>query len=110
MCLAHPEEESIEREEEDETEDPDGKDGVMEEFMVCLTWAGEGCQSGGEVLLPLQQPQAPHPQLPIGDRLQGEYTVIPQGGDRTRRKEAWTHQMKTTMPKNPQEEGSQGVI
>ena len=36
MCLAHLEEESAERDEEVEIEDPDGIDGFMEEFMVCL--------------------------------------------------------------------------
>ena len=39
MCLAHLEEESAEREEEDET-----KDKVMEEFMVCLGWAVKDAQ------------------------------------------------------------------
>ena len=37
MCLAHLEEESAKREEE-ETKDPDSIDGVTEEFMVCLAW------------------------------------------------------------------------
>ena len=41
----------------------------------------EGCLSGGEVLLPLQQPQALHPQLPTSESLQREYRVKPQGGD-----------------------------
>ena len=39
MHLAHLEEESTEREEEEVTKDPDGIDGVMEEFMVHLAWA-----------------------------------------------------------------------
>ena len=34
MCLAHLEEESTKREEEKEIEDPDGINGVTEEFMV----------------------------------------------------------------------------
>ena len=41
----------------------------------------EGCPSGGEVLLPLQQPQALHPQLPASESLQIEYAVKLQGGD-----------------------------
>ena len=41
----------------------------------------EGCPSGGEVLLPLQHPQALHLQLPTGESLQIEYTVKLQGGD-----------------------------
>ena len=36
MHLAHLEEESTKREEEDKTEDPDGINRVMEAFMVCL--------------------------------------------------------------------------
>ena len=44
ICLAHLEEESMEREEEDETKDPDGIDGVTEEIMVCLTWAVKDAQ------------------------------------------------------------------
>ena len=41
----------------------------------------EGHSSGGEVLLQLQQLQALHLWLPAGEKLQGEYTVKPQGGD-----------------------------
>ena len=43
MCLAHLEEESAEKEEV-ESEDPDGIDGVMEEFMVCLMRAMKDAQ------------------------------------------------------------------
>ena len=42
--LAHLEEESAKREEEDETKDPDSIDGVTEEFMVCLAWAMKDAQ------------------------------------------------------------------
>ena len=41
----------------------------------------EGCPSGEEVLLPLQQLGALHLQLPAGESLQGEYAVKLQGGD-----------------------------
>ena len=41
----------------------------------------EGYPSEGEVLLPLQQPQALHTWLPAGESLQGEYAVKQQGGD-----------------------------
>ena len=44
MCLVHLEEESTEREEEDETKDPDGINGVTEEFMVHLAWAVKDTQ------------------------------------------------------------------
>ena len=39
MHLAHLEEESTERKEEDKTKDPDGISGVTEEFFVHLAWA-----------------------------------------------------------------------
>ena len=39
MCLAHLEEENAKGDEEVESEDPDGIDGVTEEFMVCLVRA-----------------------------------------------------------------------
>ena len=42
MCLAHLEEESAKRDEEVESKDPNGIDGVMEEFMVCLVRALKG--------------------------------------------------------------------
>ena len=44
ICLAHLEEESTKREEEEETEDPDGIDGVTEKFMVHLAWAMKDAQ------------------------------------------------------------------
>ena len=44
MHLAHLEEESAERGEEDETEDPDSFNGVTEEFMVCLAWTVKDAQ------------------------------------------------------------------
>ena len=44
MCLAHLEEESAKREEEDKTDDPDGIDGVTEEFMVHLAQAIKDAQ------------------------------------------------------------------
>ena len=44
MHLVHLEEESTEKEEEGKTEDPNGIDGVTEEFMVCLAWAVKDAQ------------------------------------------------------------------
>ena len=51
--LAHLEEESPERGEEEEIKDPDSIDGITEEFMVHLAWAVKGCPCGAEVLPPL---------------------------------------------------------
>ena len=44
MCLAHLEEESAEGDKEVESEDPDGIDGVTEEFMVHLARAMKDAQ------------------------------------------------------------------
>ena len=44
MCLVHLEEESTKRDEEMEIKDPEGIDGVTEEFMVCLAWAVKDAQ------------------------------------------------------------------
>ena len=44
ICLAHLEEESTNIKEEEEMEDPDGIDGVMEEFMVHLAWVMKDAQ------------------------------------------------------------------
>ena len=44
VCLAHLEEESAEKDEVADSEDPDGIKGVMEEFMVCLVRAVKDAQ------------------------------------------------------------------
>ena len=44
MCLVHLEEESPEKDEEIESEDPDGLNGVTDEFMVCLMRATKDVQ------------------------------------------------------------------
>ena len=44
MHLAHLEEESAKREEEDKTKDPDGINGIMKEFMVHLAWVMKDTQ------------------------------------------------------------------
>ena len=44
VCMAHLEEESPKRGEEEEIEDPDGINGVTEEFMLCLAWAMKDAQ------------------------------------------------------------------
>ena len=44
MHLAHLEEKSAEKDEEVQSEDPDGIDGVTEEFMMCLVRAVKDAQ------------------------------------------------------------------
>ena len=102
MCLAHLEEESPKREEEDKPKDPDGIEEVMEEFMVCLVWAMKDakvekccyhCSSLEHFIChcPLVRASKENTQLNCK-----EGTAL--------RKGAQTPQMKMTMPKNPQEE------
>ena len=67
--LAHLEEESPKRGEEEEIQDPDGIDGGYRRVHGVPGMGCEGYPSGGEALLPLQQPQALHLQLPTGERL-----------------------------------------
>ena len=50
------EEEDTEDGEEQESDDPDGIKGVMEEFMVWLARAVKDAQMDEKTLLPLQQP------------------------------------------------------
>ena len=102
MCLAHLEEESIEREEEEEIEDPDGIDGVTEEFMVCLAWAVKDaqvekccyhCSSPKHFICNCLLVRASKENMQLNHK---EGMAL--------RKGAWTPQMKMTMPKNPQKE------
>ena len=44
VCLAHLEEENTEKGEEADSDDPNGIDGVTEEFMVCLVRAMKDAQ------------------------------------------------------------------
>ena len=44
VCLVHLEEESVKKDEVVDGEDPDGIEGVMEEFMVCLAGAMKDAQ------------------------------------------------------------------
>ena len=105
MHLAHLEEESAKKDEEVESEDPDGIDGVMEEFMVHLARAVKNTH--------MEEKQCYHcgsleyfvcncPLVkPMGAKLHlncKQVMVLKKG--------AWAPQMKVTMPKTPQEEAS----
>ena len=70
MCLAHLEEESAQRDEEVEIEDPDGIDRVIEELVVHLAWTVKDAQ-----------PWALYLQLSTSESLQREYAVKLQGGN-----------------------------
>ena len=103
MCLAHLEEESAEREEEDKTKDPDSINGVTEEFMVHLAWAVKDAQVEEKCCYHCSSPK----------HFICDYLLVRASKENTQlnckegvalRKGAWTPQMKMTMPKNPQEE------
>ena len=58
--VAHLEEDSTDKEEGTKSEDPDGIKGMIKELAVHLARAVKEGPSGGEILLPLQQPRAFH--------------------------------------------------
>ena len=92
-----------EREEEDNTEDPGGIDGVTKEFMVYLTWAVKDaqveekhcyhCSSCKHFICDCLLVKASKENMQLNCK---EGTALSKG--------AQTPQMKTTMPKNPKEE------
>ena len=79
--VAHLEEERTDKGEGTESEDPDGIKAVTEEFIVHLARAVKDDSAGGEMLLPLQQPRALYPRLPIGKGIQNRLTFKLKGGD-----------------------------
>ena len=104
MHLAHLEEGSVKREEEEEIKDPDSINGVTEEFMVHLVQAMKDAQvekhcyhcSSPEHFIcncPLWRASRENMQLNCKEGMPS-------------RMGAWTPQVKVTMPKNPQEEVS----
>ena len=103
MHLAHLEEESIKRDEEVEIKDPDGINGVTEEFMVHLAWAVKDAQ--------VEEKHCYHCSSPehficncLLVRASRENMQLNCKEGTMSRKGALTPQMKMTMPKNPQEE------
>ena len=105
MHLAHLEEESVKREEEDKTEDPDSIDGVMEEFMVCLAWAVKDAQVEGKHCYHCSSPEQFIYDCPLV-RASRENANLNHKEGTVLRKGAQTPQMKMTMSKNLQEEVS----
>ena len=68
----------------------------------------EGCLSGGEVLLPLQQPRGLHMKLPASESHQREYAVKLQRGDGIR-KGSPDPSGENDNTQEPPEGGSQGI-
>ena len=102
MHLAHLEEESTEREEEDKTEDPDGIDGVMEEFMVHLAWAVKDAQVEEKCCYHRSSPKHFICNCPLVTASKENMQLNCKEGTALT-KGARTPQVKMTMPKNQEE-------
>ena len=79
--LAHLKEESTEREEVDESEDPDGIDRVTEEFMVHLAQVMKDAQVEEKCCYHCSSPKHFIQDCPLVRVSKREYTVKLQGGD-----------------------------
>ena len=64
-----------------ESKDPDSIEGITEEIILCLARAMKDALAGGEMLLPLQQPGALYPWLPIGEGIQNKSAFKLKGRD-----------------------------
>ena len=103
MCLAHLEEESTKRDEEVESKDPDCMDRVTEEFMVHLARAMKDAQVKEKCCYYCSSPWHFIWDYPLV-RASRENMQLNCKEWMALRKGAQTSPMKTTMPKNPQEE------
>ena len=100
VCLAHLEEESIKREEEEEIEDPDGINGVTKEFMVHLAWAVKDAQVEKKPCYHCSSPKHFIPDCPLV-RASRENMQLNHKEGTASRKAAQIPQVKATTPKNP---------
>ena len=91
--VAHLEEDVTDTEESAQSDNPNGIEGMTEE---------EGSSTGGEMLLPLQQPWTFYLQVPVGEGIQDSYPFKLKGGTAPE-KGAQTPQVKVAKPKVPQE-------
>ena len=103
MHLAHLEEESTKRDEEVESEDPDSINGAMEEFMVHIARAVKDAQVEEKYCYHCSSLEHFICNCLLVRALR-ENTQLNHKEGMASKKGAWTPQMKTTMPKNPQQE------
>ena len=102
VCLVHLEEDSAKKDEEVDSEDPDGMEGVMEEFMVHLARAMKDTQKEEKSAYhcsSLEHFICDCPLVKVSrmdSHLNHKEGMAPKKG-------AWTPQMKVTMPKMPME-------
>ena len=103
VCLVHLEEQSAERQAEEEIGDPDGIDGVTEEFMVCLARVMKDAQVEEKCCYHCSSPEHFIHDWLLG-RASRENMQLNCKEGMVLRKGAQTPQMKMTTPKNPREE------
>ena len=103
MCLAHLEEESPEKDKEVESEDPDGINGVMEEFMVHLVRAMKDTQMEEKYCYHCSSLEHFIYDCPLV-KASGAKSHLNCKEGMAPKKGAWTPQTKAAMPKTPQEE------
>ena len=98
--LAYLEEESAEKDKEVESKDPDGIDGVMEEFMVCLARAMRDAQVEEKCCYHCSSLEHFIHDCPLVRALRPNTQSNCRVG-MAPKKGAWAPQTKVTMPKTP---------
>ena len=102
VCLPHLEEVSAEKDEAADSEDPDGIEGVMEEFMVHLARAmKDGPKQRGMLLHCSSLNHFIHDCLLVKALRMDSHFNCKEG--MVPKKGAWAPQMKVTMPMMPPE-------
>ena len=101
VWLAHLEEEASDDEEGTDSEDPDGLDGMTEEFMVHLAKAVKDAQQGGKHCYHCSSPDHFIREYPLVKSARKEPNLNCKEGT-TVMKGAWTPLGKVTLPKAPQ--------
>ena len=100
--LAHLEEEAPDHEEGTDSEDPDGLDGVTEEFMVCLTRAVKDAQQDKKCCYHYSSPDHFIRDCLLVKLARKEPNLNHKDG-MVPKKGAWTPLGKATPPKAPQD-------
>ena len=103
MYLVHLEEETAKKDEEVESKDPDGIDGVTEEFMVHLARAMKDTQMEEKCCYHCSSLEHSIHDCPLVKELGAKLHLNCKEG-MTLKKGAWAPQTKMTTPKTPWEE------
>ena len=102
VWLAHLEEEAPDDEEGTDSEDPDGLDGMMEEFMVCFARAVEDAQQDKKHCYHCSSPDHFIRGCPLMKLARRKPNLNCKEGT-VQRKGAWTPLGKVTLPKAPKD-------